>query len=175
MRQIGSPSIARDVVQSLTFSAVILAITLVSLFFANAERFTTQWWVALIAPAILSAIAIPARAASNTWAVVDTTQWLISINGGAFRPLAEIRYAYTMTFRGVSTLTLGFSDREKFALSAFTPWFSKKADREFVKYLLPYTGIPHDAAQIPSTRGALGMSTTGTTLPEAIAFADANL
>jgi hypothetical protein len=146
-RSLGSVSVAREVLRSLGISSVVFVATLVAILAADSTKIASGWWVALIAPAAISAIAIPARLLTRTWAVIDTGQWLIPINGSAFRPLAEIRCAHANTFRGVSTLTLGFNDREKFAVSAFTPWFTKKSDRELVKYLLPYTCIPHDATR----------------------------
>lgn len=95
---------------------------------------------------LLPAIAIPAVIALNTSAEINTGTWLVSINGGTPRPLAELRYCTVNVFRGVCTLSIGFgpSRRERVMVSSHTPFGSPLVERDWIRYLLPYTGLPRD-------------------------------
>lgn len=96
---------------------------------------------------LLPAIAIPLLIAVNRYAVVDRRTWLVSVNGGQPRPLADLRYCRFGTFRGVSTIELGYSNlrKDRFIVSSHSPFASPRIERDWVRYLLPYTGLPRSA------------------------------
>lgn len=94
---------------------------------------------------------IPALIWSNTYAVLDTVNWRISMNGGEFRLIGHITFASIFFFRGVSTLTIGFSKErsQRVAVSGNTPFGAPRVEREWVRYILPYTGLPRSDCRAP--------------------------
>lgn len=99
---------------------------------------------------LLPAVTIPLLIGLNQYAVVDRRTWLVSINGGQPRPLSHLTHCRVNTFRGVKTIEIGYSDRRKdrFIVSSQSPFASPRIERDWVRYLLPYTGLPRD----PSSR-----------------------
>lgn len=95
---------------------------------------------------LLPAVAIPLLVGLNQYAVVDQRTWLVSVNGGPPRPLSHLTHCRVNTFRGVNTIELGYSDhrKDRFIVSSFSPFASPHIEREWVRYLLPYTGLPRD-------------------------------
>ncbi|MFK4761200.1 hypothetical protein ACI3KS_09740 [Microbacterium sp. ZW T5_45] len=93
----------------------------------------------LLIPVVVSPILI----AINTFATFDPQTGLISINGAAPVPLAHVTQARTMTTRGVATLYLGTGPTraERFFV-ANGPFGSPRVERDWVRHLLPYTGLP---------------------------------
>ena len=96
----------------------------------------------LLIPVIVAATMIPL----NQYAEIDPTTWLVRVNGGEPRPLAHLTHCTVNEFRGVRTLTIGYSDRrrDRFAVSSHTPFGSPRVERDWIRYLLPYTGLPRD-------------------------------
>ena len=82
----------------------------------------------------------------NQYAEIDPTTWLVRVNGGEPHPLAHLTHCTVNEFRGVRTLTIGYSDRrrDRFAVSSHTPFGSPRVERDWIRYLLPYTGLPRD-------------------------------
>lgn len=95
---------------------------------------------------LLPAVTIPLLIGFNQYAVVDRRTWLVSINGGEQRPLSHLTHCRVNTFRGVASIELGYSDRrrDRFMVSSHSPFTSPRIEREWVRYLLPYTGLPRD-------------------------------
>lgn len=95
--------------------------------------------VFLLFPVVVSPILI----AINTYATFDARTGLISINDAAPVPLAHVTQARTMTTRGVATLYLGTGPTrtERFFV-ANGPFGSPRVERDWVRHLLPYTGLP---------------------------------
>ena len=95
---------------------------------------------------LIPAITIPLLIAFNRYAVVDRRTWPVSINGGPPRPLSHLTHCRIRTFRGVNTIELGYTDRlkDRFIVSSFSPFASPRIERDWVRYLLPYTGLPRD-------------------------------
>lgn len=95
---------------------------------------------------LIPTIAIPLLIAFNRYAVVDRRTWLVSINGGQPRPLSHLTHCRVRTFRGVNTIELGYTSRfkDRFIVSSFSPFASPYIEREWIRYLLPYTGLPRD-------------------------------
>ena len=111
---------------------------------------------------LLPAIVIPATIALNQYAEVDTATWLVRVNGGEPRPLAQLTHCTVNVFRGVCTLTIGYSDhrRDRFSVSSNTPFGSPRVERDWMRYLLPYTGLPRDPASTLSAPSAAPTSAT---------------
>jgi len=100
------------------------------------------------APVLLLFLLIPAVVASlliglNQYAEFNPQTGLISINGAAAVPLARIDRARTRTFRGVSSIDFGIGPtrKERFMV-ANGPFGSPREERDWVRRLLPYTGLP---------------------------------
>lgn len=95
---------------------------------------------------LLPAAVIPATVALNQYAEIDTATWLVRVNGGEPRPLAHLTHCTVNVFRGVCTLAIGYSDsrRDRFTVSSSTPFGSPRSERDWMRYLLPYTGLPRD-------------------------------
>lgn len=92
---------------------------------------------------ILPAILTPLLIGLNQYAEFDQRTGLIRINGADPVPLSHITHARTMIFRGVSTLDLGTGPRraERFIV-ANGLFGSPRIERDGVRHLLPYTGLP---------------------------------
>lgn len=95
---------------------------------------------------LLPAVTIPLLIGLNQYAVVDRRTWLVSINGGQPRPLSHLTHCRVNTFRGVNTIELGYTDRRKdrFIVSSHSPFASPRIERDWVRHLLPHTGLPRD-------------------------------
>lgn len=117
---------------------------------------------------LIPVIGIPLLRWQNTYAVLDTVTWQISLNGGAPRPIGQLVYCRTDFARGISTLTLGFSDlrSERVAVSSNTPFGSPRGERDWVRYILPYTGL----RRVPGSRATL-LGNNNASLEQAQEFA----
>lgn len=92
----------------------------------------------------IPAIMIPVLIGFNQYAEFDQRTGLIRINGAAPVPLTHIVWSRVMTNQwSFSSLELGTgpSRRERFMV-ANGPFGSPRAERDWVRYLLPYTGLP---------------------------------
>lgn len=96
----------------------------------------------LLLPVVVAATMIPL----NQYAEIDPTTWLVRVNGAEPRPLADLTHCTVNEFRGARTLTIGYSDRrrDRFTVSSHTPFGSPRVERDWIRYLLPYTGLPRD-------------------------------
>jgi hypothetical protein len=109
---------------------------------------------------LIPAAVIPIQIWQNSYAEFDPRTGLISISGAAPVPLAHITYARTMMFRGVSTLYLGVGpERTQRFLVANGPFGNPRIERDWVRHLLPYTGLLRrgdlpDPYSTTSVRGA---------------------
>ena len=129
-------------------------------------------WVVLLF-LIIPAVTIPYWLWFSSYAVIDPAANTISINGGAHRPLTDIVFARTDVFRFVCTLRLGFSPAKSDWLAVYsgTPLASKRVERDWVRAILPLTGLP--PAPDDSTLGFMSVRHANpANLHQAIAFID---
>ncbi|WP_157439027.1 hypothetical protein [Agreia sp. Leaf244] len=119
---------------------------------------------------LIPAIVIPLLIGLNQYAEFDQRSGLIRINGGEAQPLSSIVLARTMIFRGVSTLDLGTGPgrRERFIV-ANGPFGSPRVERDWVRHLLPYTGLPRRGTMPPDAFGTRHLRSA--TLEDATVFA----
>lgn len=129
------------------WASIIMAAVLIvgfGIFSLGGSHPELTWMVSMFL--LIPLLAIPLLIAFNQYAVVDRRTWLISINGGEWRPLSFITHCRVNVSRGINTMEFGYTDRRKdrFMVSSFTPFASPFIEREWVRYLLPYMGLPRD-------------------------------
>lgn len=123
---------------------------------------------------LIPALAIPLLIAFNQYAEFDQRTGLVSINGAAPVPLGHITRARTRVFRGVSNLDLGTGPgrKERFIV-ANGPFGSPRVERDWIRHLLPYTGLPRQGYPPPVTFGTVHMHSE--TFEDVTAFAHQRL
>ncbi|MBW8763028.1 MAG: hypothetical protein JF592_10635 [Microbacterium sp.] len=122
----------------------------------------------------IPAIATPLLIGFNQYAEFDQRTGLISINGATPVPLTHITWTRTMTNQwSFSSLELGTGrQRTERFMVANGPFGNPRVERDGVRHLLPYTGLPrrgvphHDSPASPHD---------GPTLDEVMAFAHERL
>lgn len=92
---------------------------------------------------LIPAIGIPVWIKMNSWAVVNDVNHTISVNGGEFRNMQELKYLDTSVFRGVCTLTIGYSKErsDRFFAHANGIGNTKKSERQNMRLVIPYSGL----------------------------------
>lgn len=137
--RLGRPTPWRGIIVSLSIGVGMTLIGSAFALFSSHPENTPLLLMFLLIPAIV----IPLLIVLNQYAEFDPQTGLISINGAPPVPLGRIDRARTMTFRGVSTLDLGVGPtrKERFIV-ANGPFGSPRIERDWVRHLLPYTGLP---------------------------------
>ena len=122
---------------------------------------------------LIPAIGVPPLVLLNTFAEYDQATGLISINGRPGIPLAAITYGGVSTAQGVASLTLGTGParRDRFTVSSRTLLSSPRRERDWVRSILPSTGLQRDPEQpMPNLWGR--SSTNSVSLEVAQHFAE---
>lgn len=137
--RLGRPTPWRGIIVSLIMGVGMTVVGTVFALFSSHPENTPLLLMFLLIPAIV----IPLLIALNQYAEFDPQTGLISINGAAPVPLARIDRVRTMTHRGVSSIDLGVGPtrKERFMV-ANGPFGSPRVERDWVRHLLPYTGLP---------------------------------
>lgn len=143
--------------------------TLIGTVFALVGPHPELTWLMLMF-LLIPAVVIPLLIMLNQYAEFDPRTGLIRINGATPVPLSHITRARTMVFRGVSTLDLGTgpSRKERFIV-ANGLFGSPRIERDWVRYLLPYTGLPRQGH--PSQNPLSVMRMSSATFEDATVFA----
>lgn len=137
--RLGRPTPWRGIIVSLIMGVGATAVGSIFALFSSHPEHTPLLLLFLLIPVIV----IPLLIVLNQYAEFDPQTGLIRINGAPPVPLSRIDRARTMTFRGVSTLDLGIGPtrKERFIV-ANGPFGSPRIERDWVRHLLPYTGLP---------------------------------
>lgn len=137
--RLGRPTPWRGIITSLVMGVGATAIGMMFALFSSHPEHAPLLLMFLLIPAIV----IPCLIGLNQYAEFDPQTGLISINGAAPVPLARIDRARTRTFRGVSSIDLGVGPtRKQRFMVANGPFGSPRVERDWVRHLLPYTGLP---------------------------------
>lgn len=123
---------------------------------------------------LIPGLAIPLLIVFNQYAEFDPQTGLISINSATPVPLAHITRARTGVFRGVSTLDLGTGPSRKARfIVANGPFGSPRVERDWIRHLLPYMGLPRQGYPPTGTFGT--MHVYSATFEDVAAFAHQRL
>lgn len=114
-------------------------------------------WPFVLCFLLIPAITVPALMLLNTYAEFDPATGMISVNGRQATPLAALTWCNSSTFRGVNTLTIGYGPgrRDTFGVSSQTPFGSPRIERDWMRFILPFTALPRDpSAPVENRWGA---------------------
>jgi hypothetical protein len=140
----GRPMPWRGIIMGLIFGVGMTLVGAVFSLLSSHPENTPLMLMFLIIPAVTTPVLI----VFNQYAEFDERTGLIRINGAAPVPLTHIVWARAMTNQwSFSILELGTGPRrsERFVVSN-GPFGSPRSEREWIRHLLPYTGLPRDGA-----------------------------
>ncbi|MHC9044330.1 hypothetical protein ACYX8G_07110 [Microbacterium saperdae] len=168
--RLGRPTPWRGIITSLVMGAGATVIGMLLALFSSHPENAPLLLLFLLLPAIV----IPCLIALNQYAEFDPQTGLISVNGTAPVPLSRIDRARTRTFRGVSSIDLGTGPtrKERFMV-ANGPFGSPRVERDWVRHLLPYTGLPRRGQMLDAGIGTENLGSE--TLEDVQIFAQESL